>query len=375
MTFRRALFSALLVLVLAPGSAAAQNVLSNRSFENGLATWSGTNASLAVLSGGPFGSKHARATRTSGSSFGLSSRQRAGFPTNQRIKARASVRAPKGKRICVRIQERRSAKVVARSSRCVRATGGWQRPAATRHKIRSSANRVVVSILTSRSGGANRLDVDKVYLGKKSPPKAGTVIRTAQPWNCSGALRSFGRLPIKVVSRIPHPGSDNAINLRGCYGDGDPKTIDLILDVRGNGGSLGTGYDAVRVGQDARDLVVTGHVECGGGHGGVHQDIVQALSGKRIRFVDFSSGNTHTGRWTCWGAGGGWYVTWANGDVPTGLVCIRCQLATYNQNLRIDESVRSGARHSIFGYSRSYGIFIGPQAQDPVNVKNRVIRY
>jgi hypothetical protein len=147
--------------------------------------------------------------------------------------------------------------------------------------------------------------------------------------------------------------------------------------VRGNGADLGTAYDAVRIGQDAHDLVVTGNVECGARHTdpSIHQDIVQALSGTRVTFVDFTSGDPFTGRWTCWGAGGGWYVTWANGAIPTDLVCLRCALATYNQNLRIDQSLRSGARDSVFGYSRWYGIFIGPLAIDPVNVNNLVVRY
>jgi hypothetical protein len=33
------------------------------------------------------------------------------------------------------------------------------------------------------------------------------------------------------------------------------------------------------------------------------------------------------------------------------------------------------ARDSVFGFSRSYGIFIGPAAVDPVNVNNQVIEY
>jgi hypothetical protein len=208
-------------------------------------------------------------------------------------------------------------------------------------------------------------------------PTPGTVITTTAPWNCWSSLADFGPLPIKVVSTMPNPGNDNAINLRGCYGDGNPATVDLILDVRGNGGTIGTAYDAVRIGQNARDLVVTGNVECGARHSdpSIHQDIVQALSGSRITFVDFTSGDPDSGRWTCWGAGGGWYVSWANGTIPTDLVCLRCALATFNQNLRIDESVRSGARDSVFGFSRSYGIFVGPAAIDPVNVNNRVIRY
>jgi hypothetical protein len=211
-------------------------------------------------------------------------------------------------------------------------------------------------------------------------PTPGTTITTDRPWNCRGALRDFGPLPVKVVSTIANAGpndNDNAISLRGCYGDGDPATVDLILDIRGNGGSIGTSYDAVRIGQNARDLVVTGNAECGARNSnpGIHQDIVQALSGSRITFVDFTSGDPYTGRWTCWGAGGGWYITWANGDIPTDLLCVRCVLATYNQNLRIGESIRSGARDSVFGYSRSYGIFVESVAQSPVNVNNQVIRY
>ena len=122
---------------------------------------------------------------------------------------------------------------------------------------------------------------------------------------------------------------------------------------------------------------MTGNAECGArsSNPSIHQDVVQALSGNRIEFRDFTSGNPETGDWSCWGAGGGWYITWANAGIPTELICLRCKLATFNQNLRIDESVRSGARDSVFGFSRSYGIFIGPDAVDPVNVNNRVIEY
>jgi hypothetical protein len=171
------------------------------------------------------------------------------------------------------------------------------------------------------------------------------------------------------------PGNDNAINLRGCYGDGDLATVDLILDVRGNGGSVGTAYDVVRIGQNAHDLVVTGNAECGARNSdpSIHQDIVQALSGSRITFVDFTSGDPFTGRWTCWGAGGGWYITWANAGIPTDLICLRCILATYNQNLRIGEHPSGPATRS--SASAAYGIFVESVAQSPVNENNRVIRY
>jgi hypothetical protein len=205
--------------------------------------------------------------------------------------------------------------------------------------------------------------------------RAGRTIYTRRSWECRGSLRRFGRLPIKVVSRIPNPGTADAIRLIGCYGDGRPSTVDLILDVRGNGRGLGTGYDAVKIGQSSHDLVVTGRVACGARHGGIHQDVVQAMSGRRIQFRDFRSGNPARHRWTCWGAGGGWFVSHATGNVPTNVVCVRCRIATYNQNMRIDRSIRSGARYSVFGFSRSYGIFIGRDAVRPINVGNRVIRY
>jgi hypothetical protein len=207
--------------------------------------------------------------------------------------------------------------------------------------------------------------------------RPGKVIRTRRSWECRGRLRAYGRLPIKVISNMRNPGDGDAIRLIGCRGDGDRSTVDLILNVNGNGRNRGTAFDAVRIGQDARGLVVTGDVECGARHTdpNIHQDIVQALSGRNIYFRNFTSGHPRRGEWTCWGAGGGWYVTWANGRIPTNLICNRCRLATYNQNLRIDESVHSGAKNSVFGFSRSYGIFIGPEARRPVNKKNRVIEY
>ena len=254
---------------------------------------------------------------------------------------------------------------------------------------------VRVRVTASNSAGSASADSNQTAVVTSSTPDPdpdpdpdptpGTTITTNRPWNCTGALTAFGTLPIKVVSTIANASAndnDNAVSLRGCYGDGNPNTVDLILDIRGNGGSvgdgsIGTSYDTVRIGQNAHDLVVTGNAECGArsSNPSIHQDIVQALSGSNITFVDFTSGDPFTGRWTCWGAGGGWYITWANAGRPTDLICLRCILATYNQNLRIGDSLRSGARDSVFGYSRSYGIFVESVATSPVNVNNRVIRY
>jgi hypothetical protein len=129
-----------------------------------------------------------------------------------------------------------------------------------------------------------------VRASSAAAPRARTVIRTRRSWECTGRLRAYGRLPIKVISNMPNPGNGDAIRLIGCRGDGRKRTVDLILDVNGNGRDRGTAYDAVRIGMDARDLKVTGDVECGRKHTdpGIHQDIVQALSGRNIRFTNFT---------------------------------------------------------------------------------------
>jgi hypothetical protein len=371
------------VLVLAAffalPAAAGANDLPNGSFENGLQGWSAMNARLAVLNGGTQGPKFARGHRRSAGAFGLVARPGVDLEAGQSLSVRASLRAPRGLQVCVRVRERRaSGRLVAGATSCRRAAGAWQRTRALGFTTRRGDTRLVLSFF-AKGRGTGRVDVDNAVLNVAplTTPPARTTITTTQPWTCSGSLASFGPLPVKVVSTIANPGNDNAVNLRGCYGDGDPATVDLILDVRGNGGSVGTAYDAVRIGQNARDLVVTGNVECGARHTNpsIHQDIVQALSGNRVEFRDFTSGDPLTGRWTCWGAGGGWYITWANGNIPTDLICLRCVLATYNQNLRIGESIRSGARDSVFGYSRSYGVFVETVAQSPVNENNRAIRY
>ena len=387
MRFRRLPPALALLAALALPATGSANELPNGSFENRLQSWAPMSSALNVRAGGVHGSRYARALLRRGTAFGLFTSPSLDLDAGQSISARASIRAVRGKQVCVRIRERRAGKLVAQAVQCVASTGVWQRPPALGYTMRREDSSLALAVFARRTRALNWVDVDNVVLNAAplGTPPAGTVIVTNRPWNCTGPLSSFGALPIKVVSTIANASAndnDNAVSLRGCSGDGDPATIDLILDIRGNGGSVGNGsigtsYDAVRIGQNARDLVVTGNAECGARspNPSIHQDIVQALSGSNITFVDFTSGDPFTGRWTCWGAGGGWYITWANAGIPTDLICLRCILATYNQNLRIGESVRSGARDSVFGYSRSYGIFVESGAQSPVNVNNRVIRY
>ena len=382
MRFRRLLPAIVFVAALAFPASGSANDLPNGSFENRLQSWGPMGSALAIRAGGVHGSRYARAAFRRGTAFGLFTTPSLDLDAGQSVSARASIRAPRGKQVCVRIRERRAGKLVAQAARCVASTGAWQRPPALGYTVRRGDSTLALAVFERRTRARNWIDVDNIVLNAVplGTPPAGTVIVTNRPWNCTGPLSAFGALPIQVVSTIANASAndnDNAVSLRGCSGDGDPATIDLILDIRGNRGAVGTSYDAVRIGQNAHDLVVTGNAECGARSSdpSIHQDIVQALSGNRIEFRDFTSGNPETGEWTCWGAGGGWYITWANAGIPTDLICLRCILATYNQNLRVGESVRSGARDSVFGYSRSYGIFVESGAQSPVNVDNRVIRY
>jgi hypothetical protein len=184
--------------------------------------------------------------------------------------------------------------------------------------------------------------------GRSGATEAGKGDQDTPELECRGRLRNYGCLPIKVISNMPNPGDGDAIRLIGCRGDGKRSTVDLILDVNGNGRDRGTAYDAVRIGMNARDLVVTGDVECGRRHTNpsIHQDIVQALSGRNIYFRNFTSGHPRRGSGPAGGpAAAGTSPGRTGGSRPTS--SNRCRLATYNQNQRIDESVHSGAKNSV----------------------------
>jgi hypothetical protein len=212
--------------------------------------------------------------------------------------------------------------------------------------------------------------------GRSGATEAGKGDQDTPELECRGRLRNYGCLPIKVISNMPNPGDGDAIRLIGCRGDGKRSTVDLILDVNGNGRDRGTAYDAVRIGMNARDLVVTGDVECGRRHTNpsIHQDIVQALSGRNIYFRNFTSGHPRRGSGPAGGAGGGWYVTWANGRIPTNL--IQPLSPRHVQPEPTDRRVGALGREKLgLGFSRSYGIFIGPDARRPVNRNNRVVEY
>jgi hypothetical protein len=112
----------------------------------------------------------------------------------------------------------------------------------------------------------------------------------------------------------------------GCAGDADPTSIDLILDVRGDGLTYGTSNDAVKVKLQAgytAGIQITGKVNCGPRTLTGHQDGVQAQGGRNLSFVDFMVGNWEAGLSTCQGAGGAFFYSAANGYSAQAVDVIR----------------------------------------------------
>jgi hypothetical protein len=157
---------------------------------------------------------------------------------------------------------------------------------------------------------------------------------------CDRPLSTYGRLPLKVVIEFTpgRPfGGNGAIDLySGCSGDGNSSTIDLIVDVEGDGTTYGPGADAFKVRQAAgynNGIQITGHVDCGPRYGDAHQDGVQLQGGRNIAFVDFSIGNYATGRSTCQGAGGAFFYSSAGGYAPSNVDVIRGSYIACNHSL------------------------------------------
>ena len=169
-------------------------------------------------------------------------------------------------------------------------------------------------------------------------PGSTLTFRDAQ-FTCDRPLASYGRLPLKVVMEYT-PGrvfnGNGAVDLiTGCLGDGNASTIDLIVDVRGDGRTYGPGQDALKVRLGAAEIQLTGHADCGPRAGGAHQDGIQLQGGRDITFVDFTVGNYDAGLSTCQGAGGAFFYSGANGNSPQDTHVIRGQYIGCNHSLFI----------------------------------------
>ena len=154
-----------------------------------------------------------------------------------------------------------------------------------------------------------------------------TLNYTNATWTCDRPLSSYGALPLRVVLDYTNNGTSFGARLdAGCTGDGNASTIDLILDIRGDGRTRGPSEDAIRImnhSPGARDIQITGRADCGPRRGGAHQDGIQAIGGTNITFVDFVIGNYDAGVATCQGAGGIVFYSGDGGTRPQNLQIIR----------------------------------------------------
>ena len=144
------------------------------------------------------------------------------------------------------------------------------------------------------------------------------MVLTDGEWTCDQPLARYaeslgGELPLKVTARFTRPVETVAgiVDLTsGCTGDGS-DAIDLILDIQGDGRTVGGTGDALTVKIEATDIDITGSIDCGPRGPGAHQDGIQALGANDIAFVDLEVGDWDEQRATCTGASAGSTSPWA----------------------------------------------------------------
>jgi hypothetical protein len=132
----------------------------------------------------------------------------------------------------------------------------------------------------------------------------------------------------------------------GCTGDSNSSSIDLILDVRGNGQTRGAGDDAIRVTNalpGARNLQITGKANCGKKQGGAHQDGIQAIGGTDITFADFEIGDYDSGYATCQGAGGAVFYSSADANSPKNMRIVRGKFIACNHSVKDGNNTATGS--------------------------------
>ena len=193
------------------------------------------------------------------------------------------------------------------------------------------------------------------------------LVLTNDEWTCDRPLARYarslgGKLPLQVTARFTRPVETVAgiVDLTsGCRGDGT-AAIDLILDIQGDGRTVGGTGDAVAVKVDATDIDITGSIDCGPrgpGSDGVpgtaddsHQDGVQALGANDIAFVDLEVGDWQEQRATCTGASAGIDISLggAAGLVPTDYRCIRCKVVACRRAINVGESVNTRVTDGLF---------------------------
>ena len=190
------------------------------------------------------------------------------------------------------------------------------------------------------------------------------IVRTNRGFSCRRPLAAIARsrggsLPLLVELKFTRyvniePGTVEI--RRGCRGDGNANTIDLILRVHGNGRSRGGTTDAIKIREDPHDIQITGYANCGPQGTGPdrrpdtgddqHQDGAQIQGGRNIHFIDFRWGNWAQRRSTCQGAAGTFVPGSVNGWPVVNMACIRCRSVSCNHGMLISRSSGTVVRNS-----------------------------
>jgi hypothetical protein len=221
------------------------------------------------------------------------------------------------------------------------------------------------------------LDLMAEALKKRAEEETpGTTIRTGDTWVCNAPLEDYGELPITVKSRmdndVAQPRPAEAVILSGpdCTGDGDPRTIDLVLEIEGDGAEFGPTSSAVKVKLGAHDIQISGFANCGAAAAGVQQSAIHVMLGYRVTFADFHVGDVEAEQPTCHGTWGTLIIEERSKEdpEPEDVVCVRCTLVSDDRALYIGRSTRSGSRNSIFISKRN--LFVASGAEDPVTTAN-----
>ena len=225
------------------------------------------------------------------------------------------------------------------------------------------------------------------------------IVRTNAGFSCTRALSVIarnngingnpGRLPLLVkinftTYRAINPG---VVEIRrGCRGDGNNNTIDLILEIEGDGRTQGGTIDAIKVRENPHDIQITGYANCGpeglGPDGrpdtsdDSHQDGAQIQGGNRIEFIDFTWGDWAARRATCQGAAGTFVPGSVNNWPVRNMACIRCKSVSCNHGMLISRSVWNGGRGLVLavGESRGAARHPGQRPDRPVQPQRRALR-
>jgi hypothetical protein len=185
------------------------------------------------------------------------------------------------------------------------------------------------------------------------------IVVTNAGWTCSQALSTYGARPLRVTVLATTVFNNPGVTLTtGCAGDADPASIDLILDVRGDGLTYGSSDDAVKVKLQAgytAGIQITGTVNCGPRPATGHQDGVQAQGGRNLSFVDFSVGNWEAGISTCQGAGGAFFYSGANGYSAQSTHVIRGKYIACSKGIAAGGGQTGSVSGALFRSGRTDG--------------------